>query len=290
MHGRGGDRRLRGWAAHVMGALAAVLLVLGVAAIVISPRLAEHFIFFPSRMGAEAPPVLAGVRGRDVWLTSGDGVRIHGWWYHASEGAPGLLFLHGNAGHIGDRSPIAEGLVARGLSVFQLDYRGYGRSEGRPTEEGVQRDALAGHAWVADALGGEDRVVVLGESLGGPVAARLAAERRVGGLILQSTFTALDEMAAAAYPILPRFLFRRLRGHFDTRAALARVRAPVLVIHGTRDGLVPARMGRELFERASGPKTWLPIEGADHSDVYLVGGARYFDAVAAFAQAAGGAR
>lgn len=280
---------MRRWAVQLLGALAVVVLLLGVGALVISPRLAEHFVFFPSRMGGGPPPAVAGVAGEDVWLTAGDGVRIHGWWYRGVDArAPVLLFLHGNAGHIGDRVPIAEGLVARGLSVFLVDYRGYGRSEGRPTEEGVHRDALAAHAWAAGAARGGDRVVVLGESLGGPVAARLAAERPVGGLILQSTFTALDEMAAAAYPFLPRFLFRRLRGHFDTRAALARVRAPVLVIHGTRDGLVPPHMGRELFENAPEPKTWLPIEGADHSDVYVIGGARYFDAVAVFARSAVG--
>lgn len=281
---RCGSRRVkRSWRDGILALLVALLLG-AVATLMISPRLAEQFVFFPSRMAPGPPPVLAGVPGMDVWLTASDGVRLQGWWFAAGEDAPILLFFHGNAGHIGDREPIAEGLVARGLTVFLLDYRGYGRSAGRPTEAGLHLDAQAAHAFAAARATAPSRLVVLGESLGAAVAARLAAERPVSGLVLSSAFTDLADMAAAAYPFLPHILFRRLRGHFDTRGALAHLHAPVLVVHGTRDEIVPFRMGRELFERARGPKAWFPVEGAGHNDVFLVGGDAYFERIARFAR------
>lgn len=278
-------RRLLGHAAIV---LITALLVISAAVLMISPRFAEYFVFFPARMGAQSAPVLAGVSGQDVWLSTGDAVRIHGWWFDAGAGSPVLLVLHGNAGHIGDRTPIAEGLLERRVSVFLLDYRGYGQSEGRPTEEGVRLDALAAYEFAAAAAGRSQRLVLFGQSLGGAVAAQLAAERPVGGLILESTFTSLEDMARAAYPFLPGFTLRRLRGHFDTRAALARVRAPIQVVHGARDEIVPLRMGRELFETAPGSPTWLEVQGAGHNDVFYMGGDRYFDDIVNFVREAVG--
>lgn len=180
----------------------------------ISPRLAERFLFFPSRVDPGPPPRAAGVDGEDVTLVTADGLRIHAWWFEAGRWAPAVLFLHGNAGTIADRVFQAEGLVREGVSVFLLSYRGYGRSEGRPTEAGVARDAEAGLDWLIGRVGSADRIVVHGRSLGGAVAGLLTAERpEPAGLILESTFTDLAGIAAAVYPLLPRFLLRRLQGH-----------------------------------------------------------------------------
>ena len=260
-----------------------LLVLLGVLYVVISPGVAEHFVFLPSRQDPGPPPILAGVEGEDAEITTSDGVRIHGWWHRVEGDAPAVLFFHGNAGTIAGRAPLGEAYVRRGVSILMVDYRGYGRSEGRPTEVGVYRDAEASLQWLLDRGIPGARIVVHGRSLGGAVATRLAVGRDdLGGVILESTFTALDEMAAAAYPFLPSFLFRRLQGHFDSRARVRQLRAPLFVVHGSRDRLVPPEMGRELYERAPEPREWYEVPGADHNNVFLVGGEAYFDRLAGF--------
>jgi uncharacterized protein len=217
-----------------------------------------------------------------VLLTTQDEVELHGWWWDAGEETPTVLFFHGNAGNIAGRLGTAEMMVRRGISTFHLDYRGYGRSRGEPSEAGVRRDAEAALAWLAGVRGGEERIVVHGRSLGGAVAAGLALNRNVAGVVLESTFTSLEEMGAEVYPFLPAFLFRRLRGRFDALGAVSRLRTPVLVVHGTADDLIPFRMGEALHERASEPKTFYPVAGAGHNDLPMVGGEAYAEQVAAF--------
>lgn len=197
-------------------------------------------------------------------------------------GGPVVLLLHGNAGNVSDRLPLAHGLVVRGLSVVLLEYRGFGGNAGRPSEEGLHRDALAGLALAAERAGNHAGVVLFGRSVGGPVAARVAGECPVGALILEATFTSLHGIARAVYPAVPAFLLRGLRGHYDTRTAAARIHTPLLVIHGVHDEIVPASMGREVFEAAPEPKAWYPVPGAGHNDVYWVGGGAYFDRIAGF--------
>ena len=248
----------------------------------ISPRVAERLLFFPSRNDPGSAPRLAGVEGADVDLTAPDGTPLHGWWHEVAPGAPAVVFLHGNAGNIAGRASLAEGYLARGISVFMLDYRGYGRSGGRPDEVGVHADAKAAVRWVAEAVGGAERTVIHGRSLGGVIGAGVARETGTAGLILESTFTSFDEMARAAYPFLPSFVVRRLRGHFDARSAVSLLQVPVLVVHGTADRLVPIAMGRELLAAAAGPTEWYEVPDADHNDVFLVGGEPYFDRLARF--------
>ncbi len=249
---------------------------------VVSPRLAEHFVFFPGRTDPGPAPVLAGVEGEDVLLTPTDGPEIHGWWHHVGPEGPAVLILHGNAGTIAERAPLAEAYLRRGISTFLLDYRGYGRSQGNPSEEGVYLDAETALDFVATRISSDHRVVVHGRSLGAAIGAQVVRDRMVAGLIVDSAFTTLDEIASAAYPFLPGFVFRRLRGHFDTRSAIRDVTAPILVIHGTEDRLVPTWMGRELYEAARAPRQWYPIEGAGHNDMLLVGGEAYFDRISSF--------
>jgi uncharacterized protein len=259
---------------------------IGAIYLVISPAVAERFVFFPDPTDPGDAPTLAGVPGEDVFLETDDGVRVHGWWWEADPGAPAVLFLHGNAGNIAMRRGTAEEMLRRGISTFHLDYRGYGRSGGRPTEAGVYMDGEAALRWVGGEVGGTARVVVHGRSLGGVVAARLASTGDVAGLILESAFTSLDEMASVVYPILPSLLFRRLRGRFDALGALERIDVPVLVIHGTDDELIPFQMGEALHERANEPRALYAVEGAGHNDVPWVGGRRYYDRVAEFVRGA----
>ena len=251
--------------------------------LMISPRLAESLLFLPTRTDPGPAPRIGEIQGEDVTLHAADGVALHAWWFAADPEAPAVLFLHGNAGTIGDRRFQVEGILQHGVSIFLLSYRGYGRSEGSPSEEGVGLDAEAALHWMAERTGGEERIVVHGRSLGGAVGSGLAARHpRIAGLILESTFTDLEAMAAAVYPFLPRPLLRRLRGRFDTRSALGQVQAPVLVIHGSMDQLIPVEMGRTLHREGTGDIPFMEVPRAGHNDLPWVAGPLYFQEVAAF--------
>lgn len=249
---------------------------------IITPRLAEYFLFVPSRVDPGPAPVVASVRGEDVSLEAVDGVRLHAWWFEAGEAAPAVLLFHGNAGTIADRTPLARAYLENGISILLLSYRGYGRSGGSPSLEGVAHDGAAALDWLVGRLGDPGRIVLHGRSLGGAVAVRVGSDRQVAGVILESTFTTLEEIARAVYPFLPSFLFRRLEGHADALEAVRRVRAPVLVVHGTADRLIPVRMGRALVEAAGNGALWYEVAGAGHNDMWIVGGADYFDRLARF--------
>ncbi len=254
----------------------------------VSPSLAEHLLFLPGRGDPGPPPTLDGVAGNALTLRTGDGVGIQAWWYARPErDAPKLLLLHGNAGTIRDRIPLARGLLREGVSVLLLEYRGYGGSEGKPSEAGLHADSRAGYEYLVGKEGAGG-VILFGRSMGGAVAARLAGEVPVSGVILESVFTSLEAMARSLYPFLPGILFRRLRGRFATLDRVRDVEAPILVVHGTGDELVPLAMGLELFEAAGEPKLWMGISGAGHNNVFQVGGEAYFRGLARFARSYAG--
>lgn len=272
------------WLLRTLALILTLALVVGAPLVIVSPALAEHLLFLPDRRDPGEPPPLASVPGARVEIEAEDGMAVYGWWYEAGDGRPVVLLLHGNAGHVGGRTPLARGLVSRGLSVLLLEYRGYGGAPGEPTIPGVIRDAEAGLRFVAERAGGPEGAVLFGRSLGGAVGMQALEGRRVGGVILESTFTSLEAMGRSVYPWLPGIVFRRLRGLLDTRAAVAALEAPLLVVHGTNDGLVPPRMGRELLDAAPGPAEWYPVPGAGHNDVFFVGGEEYFDRLARFVE------
>ena len=255
---------------------------LGFLFLLLSPTLAEKLLYQPTRGDPGPLPTLSGVTGEAVTLEASDGVRIQAWWFRRSTPAPAVLFLHGNAGDISHRTSLAEGLLEEEISVLLLEYRGYGGSEGRPGEEGFHLDAMAGMDFLEEQLGGSGEIVIFGRSMGGAVAAGLARVRPSGGLILEAAFTSLEAMARTLYPFLPGFLFRRLKGRFDTLEMVKEARAPVFVVHGTRDEVVPFRMGETLFAEAPAPKGWYEVEGAGHNDVFWVGGSEYFRILARF--------
>jgi fermentation-respiration switch protein FrsA (DUF1100 family) len=211
-------------------------------------------------------PRAAGLDFEDVWLDAGDDVRLHGW-YVGRENAQGVaLILHGNAGSIALRLDWLRMFHDLGYAAFIVDYRGYGRSSGSPSEEGTYEDARL--AWAhLESRGwkGED-IVLLGESLGGAVAAHLAARERPRALILHSTFTSVPDMAAQLYRFLPVRWLARFR--YDTRAALRDVQAPVLIAHSPRDEIVPFTHAQALFAAASDPKRLLELAGG-HNDGFI---------------------
>jgi hypothetical protein len=193
-----------------------------------------------------------------------------------------LLWCHGNAGNIIHRLENLAELHHSGLAVFLFDYRGYGRSGGRPSEEGLYQDALAAYGHLTETRGVEPRrIVIFGRSLGSAVAGDLASRRPAAGLILESAFPSIRHLAKAYLWGLPAHWF--LTAQFNLAERLPKIHMPVLVIHGDRDQTVPLSFGEQVFEAARPPKAFYRVEGADHNNLYVVGGERYFRRLKQFA-------
>jgi hypothetical protein len=255
----------------------AILVLIGIA--VLHLALIDRLIFQPSP-GVDLAPEALGIEAESVFLESEDGVRIHAFFLPSPGATRSLLFLHGNAGNASHRLPNAAELAALGVDVLLLDYRGYGLSEGRPDEKGVYADARAGLEHLRGGRGFPlERVVVFGRSLGGAIAVDLAADRPLAGLILESTFTSVADIAREAVGIpLGALIGRR----FPAEGKIPRVRCPILFFHGDRDRTVPLELGQRLFAAAPSPKAFEIIEGAGHNDTTLVGGAPYYQRIRRF--------
>jgi pimeloyl-ACP methyl ester carboxylesterase len=256
------------------GATVAVIFLTGMLGF-----LADSLIFQPEP-GVALRPEQIGVIGHDTYIATSDGVRIHAFFLPFPGSTRAVLFLHGNAGNASHRLPNAAELMKLGNHVLLLDYRGYGLSEGRPDERGVYLDARAGLELLTGEVGiPEDRVVVFGRSLGGAVAVDLVQDRRVAGLILESTFPSIAAMARGLLlgPFAPL-----LGDRFDSQTKIAKLRAPLLFFHGDRDDIVDYQLGRQLFAAAPAPKTFETIRGAGHNDTVEVGGAAYFERIRRF--------
>jgi uncharacterized protein len=241
----------------------------------------RYFIFFPDRT-VDRDPGDRGLDFEDVYFEASDGVRLNGWFVPGRSNTT-LLWLHGNAGNIANRvDNIAEIHDALGVGVFIFDYRGYGRSEGKPTEQGTYLDAEAALEYLHSRgdvnLG---RLVLFGRSLGCAVAAELASKNDVQGVVLQSPFTSIRAMAKRTYPFLPG-IGSFVRTRYDTLSKVGGIRAPMIVLHGDRDDIAPFDMGVAVFEAATPPKRFYRIEGAGHNDTYFVGGRAYYEALGEF--------
>jgi fermentation-respiration switch protein FrsA (DUF1100 family) len=203
-------------------------------------------------------------------LASDDGEKLDAWFVPGpgkTPGQPVVLFLHGNAGNISHRMDSIAMFHRLGYGVLIFDYRGYGRSSGKPSEAGLYRDAQAAWDHLTRQRGIAPRHIILfGESLGGALAAWLAAREKPAALVLSSVFTSVPDLAADLYPWLPTRWLTRL--HYDTRAALAKTRCPVLVAHSRQDEIVPFRHGQRLFEAAPEPKVFLQLAGG-HNDGFI---------------------
>ena len=257
--------------------------------IVLMAMFERSLIFFPTRYPEGLWDTEAAARGSgcvidDHFFLAGDGTRLHGWWCRRLGGGPDdavLLFFHGNAGNLSHRADLLIELANRTpASVFVVGYRGYGRSEGRPTEAGLYRDARAAWKHLTEEIGvGEDRIVIFGKSLGGAVAIDLAVEAPAAGLIVESSFTSIPDMAGAHYPFVPKFL---IRTQMNSVVKVPFLSMPKLFIHSREDRVVPYRLGRRLFDAASEPKRFHEVVGAGHNETWLVGGDAYFRALSQF--------
>ena len=232
----------------------------------------ENYIYFPDLPSREvdASPADAGLPFESLKIRTEDGEMLDGWFVPAPAGRGTLLYLHGNGGNIGHRVDIIRTFHSLGFGVLIFDYRGYGRSTGKPSEEGTYRDALA--AW--NYLTQERRIpaqhiVLFGESLGGSIAAWLAERHPPRALVIYAAFTSVPDMAKVLYPFLPTGLIARYR--YDTRAALARVHSPLLILHSTEDEIIPYSHAQELLAIAPEPKKLVPLRGG-HNDAIFVSG------------------
>ena len=221
--------------------------------------------YFPGRQGLAAGAL--GLRDvEDVSLKSPDGETLQAWYSPARQGKPTILFLHGNGGEIADRAERFAAYQGEGFGVFFLSYRGYGASTGAPSEHGLVTDARAAHDWLtAKGVQGEE-IMLVGESLGSGVAVQLAAERPVRALALEAPFASAANVAAQVYWWLPVRLL--MKDKFDSFVVIRKVTAPLLVIHGDDDGVVPLSEGQALFALANEPKEMVVVPGGTHGSIF----------------------
>ncbi len=261
-------RRILGWTAGIAAVAYAALVLL----IYLGQG---QIVYGPSRQ--VRPPLLAY---EDVTLRTADGVQLAAWYIPAAEARGTVLFCHGNGGNIGSYLGNTSLLRSLGLAVFIFDYRGYGRSQGDPSEEGTYQDAEAAWRYLVEVRGvPPESIIVHGRSLGGAVAARLAADHPARALILESSFTSLPDLGQHLLPLVPVRLIARFQ--YNTLADVAKVHCPVLVIHSRQDEVIPFSEAQRLLAAAPGPKTLLEIHGshdsgwAESEEVYAGGIKRF---------------
>lgn len=220
----------------------------------------QRSVYAPSRH-LDTTPAEVGLEYEEVDFFAEDAVRLHGWWIPHPQARGTIIYCHGNGANIANRVNLCADLQRLGLNVFIFDYRGYGRSKGWPTEQGTYRDARAAFEVVRakydDAE--EPPVIVYGASLGGPIAAQLALDKPVKGLIVEASFTSTVELGARLYPWLPVRALARYR--YDTAARVAQSPVPKLFASSREDAMVPYEMGVRLYESAAGPKEFVPLRG-----------------------------
>ncbi|WP_263784328.1 alpha/beta hydrolase [Salinibacter grassmerensis] len=242
----------------------------------------DRLLFQPSDR-LRATPEEAGMDYETVRLDTDDGETLHGWWIPAPDvsretsaeasARRTLLFFHGNAGNISGRLESVEQFRRLGLNVLIVDYRGYGRSTGAPSEKGLYRDAEAcwGHLTETRGLAPQE-IVVFGRSMGGGPATWIASRKRPGAVILESIFTTVPDVGAHHYPFLP--VSTLATNQFNNAARVGKINAPLLSIHSRDDRIVPFELGRDVYEAAAEPKQFLEIEGG-HNDGFLVSADQY---------------
>ena len=232
----------------------------------------DRMIYQPWRE-LSASPSRVGLAFENVDFEASDGVPLHGWFIPADKpGGKVLLFFHGNAGNISHRIESINIFHELGLDVFIFDYRGYGKSGGKPSEEGLYRDGIAAMGYLADRGFSPDDIVIFERSLRNAVAARVSLFTPPHALILESSFTSLAEMASRVVRLFPVRLL--LRSEYPTEENLGQVSCPVLVIHSPEDEIIPFSQGIRLYETAPEPKTFLQISG-DHNGGFLLSGETY---------------
>jgi fermentation-respiration switch protein FrsA (DUF1100 family) len=256
----------RGGVRLIFKIAAGAVLAMGLLAAIV-PGLQRRLMYFPDT--TYFTPESAGLPGvAEHVIETPDGARVLAWYAPAKAGRPTLLYFHGNGGALETRTERIRKYMARGLGVFMMTYRGFGGSTGYPSEAANVADAKLAYTMLSGMVDPLD-IIVYGESLGTGVAVQVAAERTVGGLVLDAPYTSMVELAALHYPYIPGRWF--MTDRYDTRRHIADVAAPLLILHGDADDIIPVAMGREVFDLARPPKVIRIFQGAGHSDHYLFG-------------------
>ena len=261
--------------------VAAVIAIIVVS--IFSMLFEEHLIYFPSKYPDGNYSLLSrNPFIQDCWFTTEDGIKLHAWFAKKDTAIATLIISHGNAGNLSHRLEIIRILYQTGFNIFMYDYRGYGRSGGEPSEDGLYRDGRAAFDHAVTIPGVDPkRIILWGTSLGGAVAVDVAVHRSPAGLILESTFSSAKDVAARAYPFLPARLIMRTK--FNSIEKIERIHVPILFMHGNKDTIIPIDLGKKIFNAANEPKAFYEIDGADHNDTYWVGGKRYIQHIREFA-------
>lgn len=243
----------------------------------------SHFVFFPnypSRQTGDWKP--KGFPVEDVWLTAADGTRLHSWWIPNDRANLTAVAFHGNAGGVVDRAEVYQFLRETPANVLAVEYRGYGRSEGKPSESGIYQDAEAAYQYlVTQKHIAAKSIVVFGQSLGSAVAVHLAAQHETGAVILEAPFPSASKVAAKSFPFLPG-LGLLVHGQFATSERVKEIRAPILIVHCNKDPVIPFPFGKEVYAASVEPKSFLEIDEYCHEEASIVAPQKYRAALQKF--------
>ncbi len=233
----------------------------------------RNFLYFPPNEYL-SPSEVGLSAAQEVRLERSDKARVTGWWIAPTkEGAPVIMFFHGNGSAVFSKHAIYSDIAAQGFGVFGVGYPGYPGSDGRPSQEAIVEAAILQYDWVRRQGVAPERIVFYGTSLGSGAAAQLALERRPAKLILEAPFNAAVEVGQEAMPVFPVHLL--MKDKFRSDAALALFDMPLIWVHGTADSVVPFSQGEKLYAAYQGPKTKLTIEGGEHTNLWELGGREF---------------
>ena len=226
----------------------------------------QRSIYFPMK-GIEVTPLEFGLEYEDIYFDAQDGVKLNGWYVPAKGATKLVIFCHGNAGNISHRMEKISIFNRMGLDVFIFDYRGYGLSKGRPSEDGLYADIRGAYSYIKDigTIPSKDHIMLYGESLGAVPVVDLAKDLPVDALIIESAFTSTKDLVSIYYPFIPHFVFAT---KFASDSKIGKIDCPKLIIHSINDEIVPYRLGRRLYDLANPPKEFLQLKGG-HNTSFL---------------------
>ena len=255
-----------------------VLIFIYVALVVVIYLGQSRLVYFPTS-SIDATPDLINLRYEDVWLQTQDGDRIHGWYLPEENAEWTVLMFHGNGGNISHRLQTLDLLNKIGVNTLIIDYRGYGRSQGQPSEQATYQDALAAWEHLIQHRTDAESIILFGRSLGGAIAVWLATEVNPRGLILESTFSSVVDLAQHHYPFLPVRYMSRFK--YDSLSLAPNIDMPTLMLHSREDDIVPFDLGLKLYEALPGNKSFVEMRGG-HNDGFYVSGEHYVNGLRNF--------
>ena len=260
-----------------------ISLLIVLSMIPVRQKIIDQFLYYPMRYPQGEWDAQREAGAHDRWLQAADGTKLNAWWFPKSQARFATLFLHGNAGNVTHRVDHAEAVGQAGSAFLVVDYRGYGKSQGHPSERGLYEDGDAAYADLLSLGYKPEQIILHGESLGTTVAVDLATRKQCAGVVLESPLLSLRAMARTVLPVVGPLLAHG----FDTGKKISSVHAPLLIIHGDADEIVPFSQGQAVFEAANQPKQFWAVPGAHHNDLLYTAGPEYVKRLRAFYESLG---